>query len=73
MQLGLIPGWGGTARLPRLIGLRPALRLILEGATLSAAKAAKAEAAVEAAPAAEGEAKPKRAPRKKKTEGEAEG
>jgi 3-hydroxyacyl-CoA dehydrogenase/enoyl-CoA hydratase/3-hydroxybutyryl-CoA epimerase len=37
--LGLIPGWGGTQRLPRLVGLRQALRMILEGATLSASKA----------------------------------
>ena len=37
------------------------------------AKAEKAAPAAEAAPAADAEAKPKRAPRKKKTEGEAEG
>jgi large subunit ribosomal protein L17 len=37
------------------------------------AKAAKPAKAEQAAPSAEGEAKPKRAPRKKKTEGEAEG
>ena len=36
VMLGLIPGWGGTQRLPRLVGLRQALRMILEGATLSA-------------------------------------
>ena len=42
VQLGLIPGWGGTQRLPRLVGLRQALRMILEGATLSAKKAAAA-------------------------------
>jgi 3-hydroxyacyl-CoA dehydrogenase/enoyl-CoA hydratase/3-hydroxybutyryl-CoA epimerase len=41
-QLGIIPGWGGTYRLPHLVGLRQALRIILEGSTLSAAKAAKA-------------------------------
>ena len=40
VQLGLIPGWGGTYRLPKLIGLRQALRMILESTTLSAAKAA---------------------------------
>ncbi|MDB5309003.1 MAG: fadJ [Gemmataceae bacterium] len=40
VQLGLIPGWGGTQRLPRVVGLRQALRMILEGTTLSAAKAA---------------------------------
>ncbi|HEV3386939.1 MAG TPA: 3-hydroxyacyl-CoA dehydrogenase NAD-binding domain-containing protein [Gemmata sp.] len=38
--LGLIPGWGGTQRLPKLVGLRQALRMILEGSSLSAAKAA---------------------------------
>ena len=42
VQLGLIPGWGGTQRLPRLVGLRQALRMILEGSTLSAKKAASA-------------------------------
>jgi 3-hydroxyacyl-CoA dehydrogenase/enoyl-CoA hydratase/3-hydroxybutyryl-CoA epimerase len=41
VQLGLIPGWGGTQRLPRRVGLRRALSMILEGATLSAGKAAK--------------------------------
>jgi 3-hydroxyacyl-CoA dehydrogenase/enoyl-CoA hydratase/3-hydroxybutyryl-CoA epimerase len=40
VSLGLIPGWGGTQRLPKLVGLRQALRLILEGSSLSAAKAA---------------------------------
>jgi 3-hydroxyacyl-CoA dehydrogenase/enoyl-CoA hydratase/3-hydroxybutyryl-CoA epimerase len=42
VMLGLIPGWGGTQRLPRLVGLRQALRIILEGATPGAAKAAAA-------------------------------
>jgi len=41
IQLGLIPGWGGTQRLPRLIGLREALRMILEGGKVSTAEAAK--------------------------------
>lgn len=40
-QLGLIPGWGGTQRLPRLIGLAPALRMILEAQRLPASKARK--------------------------------
>lgn len=30
-QLGLIPGWGGTQRLPRLIGIPEALRMITTG------------------------------------------
>jgi 3-hydroxyacyl-CoA dehydrogenase/enoyl-CoA hydratase/3-hydroxybutyryl-CoA epimerase len=38
--LGLIPGWGGTLRLPKLVGLRQALRMILEGSSISASKAA---------------------------------
>jgi 3-hydroxyacyl-CoA dehydrogenase/enoyl-CoA hydratase/3-hydroxybutyryl-CoA epimerase len=42
VMLGLIPGWGGTQRLPRLVGLRRALGMILEGATLGASKAAAA-------------------------------
>ena len=42
VQLGLIPAWGGTQRLPRVIGLRRALSMILEASALSAAKAEKA-------------------------------
>jgi 3-hydroxyacyl-CoA dehydrogenase/enoyl-CoA hydratase/3-hydroxybutyryl-CoA epimerase len=42
VQLGLIPGWGGTQRLPRCVGLRQALRMILEGSTLNASRAAAA-------------------------------
>ena len=41
VMLGLIPGWGGTQRLPCVVGLRRALRMILEGSTLNARKAAK--------------------------------
>lgn len=39
VQLGVIPGWGGTVRLPKLIGLRLALDLILSGRTVSPQKA----------------------------------
>lgn len=39
VQLGLMPGAGGTQRLPRKIGLIPALPLILEGRRLSAREA----------------------------------
>jgi 3-hydroxyacyl-CoA dehydrogenase/enoyl-CoA hydratase/3-hydroxybutyryl-CoA epimerase len=36
IELGLIPGWGGTQRLPRLVGLERALQIILGGRRLSA-------------------------------------
>jgi 3-hydroxyacyl-CoA dehydrogenase/enoyl-CoA hydratase/3-hydroxybutyryl-CoA epimerase len=39
VQLGLIPGGGGTQRLPRLIGLRAALDMILTGKNVRAKKA----------------------------------
>src|SRR5262245_27312621 len=39
--LGIIPGFGGTTRLPRLIGLRAALDLILTGRALGARRAEK--------------------------------
>ncbi|MFV8455123.1 fatty acid oxidation complex subunit alpha FadJ [Vibrio owensii] len=41
VQLGLLPGSGGTQRLPRLIGLLPSLDLILTGKQLRAKKAKK--------------------------------
>tara|TARA_R110002072_G_scaffold302999_1_gene491026 strand:- start:56670 stop:58868 length:2199 start_codon:yes stop_codon:yes gene_type:complete len=34
VQLGLLPGWGGTVRLPRLVGLIDALPLVLSGRQL---------------------------------------
>ncbi|WP_166738844.1 3-hydroxyacyl-CoA dehydrogenase NAD-binding domain-containing protein [Psychromonas algarum] len=39
VKLGIIPGWGGTQRLPRLIGLTEALTIILAGKIVPAAKA----------------------------------
>ena len=41
IQLGLIPGAGGTQRLPRLIGIQAALDMILTGRRLNGAKALK--------------------------------
>lgn len=41
-KLGLLPGWGGTTRLPRLIGLRRALPVLLAGKTMPPRKAQKA-------------------------------
>ena len=40
-QLGLLPGAGGTQRLPRLIGVQPALDMMLTGKQLDAKKALK--------------------------------
>lgn len=39
VRLGILPGWGGTQRLPRLIGLAPALDMILRGRIIGAEKA----------------------------------
>jgi 3-hydroxyacyl-CoA dehydrogenase/enoyl-CoA hydratase/3-hydroxybutyryl-CoA epimerase len=39
VNLGLIPGGGGTQRLPRLIGIQPALEVIAQGQILRASKA----------------------------------
>jgi enoyl-CoA hydratase len=39
VNLGIIPGGGGTQRLPRLVGLGAALRLILTGDMIDAAEA----------------------------------
>lgn len=40
-KLGILPAWGGTTRLPKLIGIRKALPVILAGSTLSPRKAMK--------------------------------
>jgi 3-hydroxyacyl-CoA dehydrogenase/enoyl-CoA hydratase/3-hydroxybutyryl-CoA epimerase len=42
VKLGILPGWGGTVRLPRLIGLASALPLLLAGKTMPPRKASKA-------------------------------
>lgn len=39
VTLGIIPGWGGTQRLPRLVGLEQALPMILSGKPINAVKA----------------------------------
>jgi 3-hydroxyacyl-CoA dehydrogenase/enoyl-CoA hydratase/3-hydroxybutyryl-CoA epimerase len=51
-QLGLIPGGGGTQRLPRLVGIQAALDLILAGKTVKARKALKLGLVDEAVPPA---------------------
>jgi 3-hydroxyacyl-CoA dehydrogenase/enoyl-CoA hydratase/3-hydroxybutyryl-CoA epimerase len=39
IELGLLPGWGGTQRLPRVVGLERALRVILARKRLKAPEA----------------------------------
>ncbi len=41
VQLGILPGWGGSTRLPRLIGIAESLDLILTGKTVNGRKALK--------------------------------
>lgn len=41
VRLGIIPGFGGTVRLPRLVGLSAALDMIVSGRQISARQAAK--------------------------------
>lgn len=42
VQIGILPGWGGSTLLPRLIGLPKALEMILGGKQLAAVPALKA-------------------------------
>ena len=49
VALGVIPGAGGTQRLPRMIGIQKALEQILAGAMVRAPKALKARVAYQAA------------------------
>lgn len=41
VTLGIIPGWGGTQRMPRLVGLTEGLPLIISGKPVKAQKALK--------------------------------
>jgi len=50
VRLGIFPAWGGTTRLPRLVGLSAALDLILTGKTLDARRARKVGLVDEAVP-----------------------
>jgi 3-hydroxyacyl-CoA dehydrogenase / enoyl-CoA hydratase / 3-hydroxybutyryl-CoA epimerase / enoyl-CoA isomerase len=38
-KLGILPGWGGTQRMPRLIGVHPAIEMITTGEPVKADKA----------------------------------
>ncbi len=53
VKLGLLPGAGGTQRLPRMIGLHKALDLLLSGRSLSPAQALQWGLVSRAVPAAE--------------------
>jgi len=52
VMLGIMPGWGGTQRLPRLVGLEQGLKLILSGKAIDAKKAYKIHLVDEIAAAA---------------------
>ena len=52
VKLGLIPGGGGTQRLPRLVGKGRALQLIMSGSTISAQEAYRIGLVNEVVPAA---------------------
>ena len=51
VMLGIVPGWGGIKRLPRLIGAPAALDLLLTGKTIDARKAKRLGLADECVPA----------------------
>lgn len=51
VMLGILPAWGGTTRLPRLVGLRASLDLLLTGKLVDARKARKIGLADEILPA----------------------
>jgi len=53
VKLGLLPGGGGTQRLPRLVGKGRALQLILSGETIDAAEAHRIGLVNEIVPAAD--------------------
>ncbi len=52
VKLGLIPGYGGTQRLPRLVGQSAALKLLLTGEIIGAAEALQIGLVDEVVPAA---------------------
>jgi enoyl-CoA hydratase len=53
VKLGLIPGYGGTQRLPRLVGQPAALKLLLTGEIITAAEALRLGLVDEVVPAAQ--------------------
>jgi enoyl-CoA hydratase len=53
VKLGVLPGYGGTQRLPRLVGRGAALKLLLTGAIIDAGKALRIGLVDEVVPAVE--------------------
>jgi enoyl-CoA hydratase len=53
VKLGVTPGYGGSQRLPRLVGRGAALKLLLTGAVINAAEALRIGLVDEVVPAAE--------------------
>ncbi|MCK9489946.1 MAG: 3-hydroxyacyl-CoA dehydrogenase NAD-binding domain-containing protein [Xanthomonadales bacterium] len=53
VRLGIHPGWGGVARLPHLIGAPEAMKMMLAGGSVSAAKAQQLGLVDDVAPADE--------------------
>jgi enoyl-CoA hydratase len=53
LKLGVIPGYGGTQRLPRLVGRGTALKMLLTGETVGAAEALRIGLVDEVVPPAE--------------------
>jgi 3-hydroxyacyl-CoA dehydrogenase/enoyl-CoA hydratase/3-hydroxybutyryl-CoA epimerase len=51
VMLGILPAWGGTTRLPRLVGLQAALDILLTGKQIDARKARRIGLAGEVLPA----------------------
>jgi 3-hydroxyacyl-CoA dehydrogenase / enoyl-CoA hydratase / 3-hydroxybutyryl-CoA epimerase / enoyl-CoA isomerase len=51
VKVGVLPAWGGTQRLPRLIGAHPAIEMICSGETVSAEKAVTLGLVFDAVPA----------------------
>jgi 3-hydroxyacyl-CoA dehydrogenase / enoyl-CoA hydratase / 3-hydroxybutyryl-CoA epimerase / enoyl-CoA isomerase len=51
VKVGLLPGWGGTQRLPRLIGIHPAIEMITSGEPAGAERAVALGLAFDAVPA----------------------
>ncbi len=51
VKVGIIPGWGGTRRLPRVVGIQQAIQMITSGEPVDARQAAKIGLVFDAVPA----------------------